>query len=209
MWRLLSTWFLYFIIYGLLGRLFENIFVFARLRLIKHSSRKLFQLPFFPAVYGLGGLAVVGVQQVFHLTSYNWLWQFLICGLLCAAVEYFSAVFLEVVYGKNIWWNYAQNKYNLHGRIYLKNCVYFGIGGLLVINFVQPQLAQIVDQLSNPLINGLAIMSLILLIIDFTYASTVNHRRHNFNHFWRRRQKARENKKSKLAQTQRNKVVKV
>ena len=49
------------------------------------------------------------------------------------------------------WWDYSQKPMNLHGRIWIGNLALFGLGGVLIVNGVNPVLL--------PLLEGMGLLS--------------------------------------------------
>lgn len=62
---------------------------------------------------------------------------FLISFLAGAVLEYSTSYFMEKLFRVR-WWDYHDEKLNLHGRICLKYLICFGVGGVLIIKFINP-----------------------------------------------------------------------
>lgn len=111
--------------------------------------------PYCP-IYGFGG--------IFMLPLYNYRHDILVCFILAffigGFVEYISSYLLEKIF-KVRWWDYSRDHYNLNGRICLRNCLAFGLLGVLASNYLFPlsfKLLEIIDDYK-------LVVSVILLII--------------------------------------------
>ena len=62
---------------------------------------------------------------------------FVISLLLCGLLEYLTSYFLEKRFHAR-WWDYSQKPMNLHGRVWIGNLILFGLGGILIVNLVNP-----------------------------------------------------------------------
>ena len=70
----------------------------------------------------------------------------------------------------NKWWDYSTRKYNLNGRICLKNSVAFGFLSLITIYFFTPLYKFIFDLLSYDTWKIIALILFILFLFDAIYS---------------------------------------
>lgn len=90
---------------------------------------------------------------------------FILIIVSCSILEYFTSYFLEKVYHTR-WWDYSTKKFNINGRICLETMIPFGILGLLIMNYMNPIVFNLLNILPNYLIYILSTIFLITYIID-------------------------------------------
>ena len=90
---------------------------------------------------------------------------FILIIVSCSILEYFTSYFLEKVYHTR-WWDYSTKKFNINGRICLETMIPFGILGLLIMNYMNPIIFNLLNILPNYLIYILSTIFLITYIID-------------------------------------------
>ena len=76
-----------------------------------------------------------------------------------------SSYVLELIFDMR-WWSYDYNKFNLHGRICLKNSIYFGIGGVLTMYFAYPLFKKITDRIPTEILKTVAVVIILIMGID-------------------------------------------
>ncbi len=157
--------FLLFTIYSFFGWLMEVIFKFVQLR--RFVNRGFLIGPFCP-IYGVGG---VGIHLVLSRFSNSIVLVFFLGMFLCAILEYFASWLLEKIFNAR-WWDYSQKKFNLNGRICLRNLLFFGILGCLGVYYINPFLFSIFDKIPIKTINKLSIIVLIIFILDVVISVT-------------------------------------
>lgn len=113
-------------------------------------------------IYGVCGLIF---YFIFSNISYNFLSVFVISFLLCAVVEYFASYILEELFHAR-WWDYSHKKYNLNGRICLRNLLFFGIMGCFCVYFFNSFVFDLIDKIPSPYSVTLAYVLLPIFIID-------------------------------------------
>lgn len=124
--------FLLMIIYSTAGWIGEMIY---HSIVIKHLSEKRgFLNGFLCPIYGHGALLVL---YVLNGGLKNPLLTFLAGMVLTTALEYFTSWMMEAIFHMR-WWDYSNCKYQLNGRICLTNCIFFGLGCVLLCHVVNP-----------------------------------------------------------------------
>ena len=150
--------FIIFIIYSVLGWILETleILIFEK-RLL---NRGFLIGPYCP-IYGIGGLLLVLLLNKY---SGDYLAVFVLSLFICASLEYFTSWLLEKIF-KMRWWDYSHNKYHLNGRICLKTMIPFGIGGTIVVCYLNPLLVKFLDTIpaNAIIIIGAILASLFIL----------------------------------------------
>ena len=117
--------------------------------------------PYCP-IYGFGAILITLVLGRYQ---YDPLVLFIMTVAACGTLEYITSWAMEVIF-KARWWDYSKEKFNLNGRICLKNLIAFGVLGLLVTYVLSPIFESLILSLGDNLINWLAIGLEIIFIID-------------------------------------------
>ncbi len=120
----------YFIIYSFLGWCLESVYKSILQKKIVNSG--FLYGPFCP-MYGIGAILMLALGEI----SSNVVVIFIIGFLLFSIWEYIVAVILEKLF-KTKYWDYSGLKFNIKGRVCLKNSIYWGILGVLLILVIYP-----------------------------------------------------------------------
>lgn len=150
---------LFFLIFSFCGWLMEVIFKFIQNG--KFVNRGFLVGPVCP-IYGVCGIIF---YFIFSNISYNFLSVFIISFLLCAFVEYFASYILEELFHAR-WWDYSHKRFNLNGRICLRNLLFFGAMGWFCVYFFNSFVLDFIDSISLLYSVTLAYILLPLFIID-------------------------------------------
>lgn len=148
--------FILFIIYSMIGYVSELIYCSIQFKKIV-LNRGFFIGPYLP-IYG-----VCCIMMTFFLEKYNndLAALFVMSIVLCSITEFVTSYILEKIY-KVRWWDYSNMKFNFEGRICLLNSCLFGVGGVVLIHFINPMVYPILDMLND---NVLIIIGLSLIVI--------------------------------------------
>ena len=87
-------------------------------------------------IYGHGALLVL---YLLHGGFQNPVLTFIFGAIVTSILEYFSSWIMEKLFHMR-WWDYSHCKYQLNGRICLTNCIFFGLGCVLLCHVVNPPL---------------------------------------------------------------------
>lgn len=128
----LMYWFLIFFTYSVIGFIIEitSCFIFTK----KFTMSRGYLLgPYIP-VFGFGALIMVA-----FLSKYrdDIVVLFVLSSFLCSVVEYFVSLLMELIF-KLRWWDYSKDKFNINGRICLRNGFLFGVGGVIIVRYFHP-----------------------------------------------------------------------
>ena len=93
--------------------------------------------------------------------------------ILASLLEYVASWSLEMIFNQR-WWDYTYEKYNLNGRIFLKNSLAFGIVGMITLYWLEPGLRKIYLIVKNNILNYVAIVIACIITIDMI-VSTIGH----------------------------------
>ena len=164
--ELISKYFILFIIYSFGGWVMETLWVsWCNKKLV---DRGFLIGPYCP-IYGFGAILIV---LLFNNLSDKPVLVFILTILLCGCLEYFVSWCMEKIF-KARWWDYSKEKFNLNGRVCLHNLIAFGLMGIAIIYFINPNIRYIVDIIDE---KQLRIISLILwtaFIMDFVISTIV------------------------------------
>ncbi len=152
---------LLFMIYGVLGWFVEVIYV--GILSGKFYNRGFLYMPFLP-IYAFGALFLTLTLQ----PNYGPLIVYVLAVFYTSCLEYATSVIMERLFHTR-WWDYSAIKYNLNGRICLRNSLLFGILGLVVIYGLNPVFEQLITSLSTEAKRLIANGFLIILIIDLYF----------------------------------------
>ena len=152
-------YFLLFIIYSILGWAMEVISVSIQNKRI--VNRGFLIGPYCP-IYGFGALFIILLLGRY---KYDPLVLFVMTVVTCGILEYLTSWAMEVLF-KARWWDYSKQKFNLNGRVCLRNLACFGILGLLVTYILNPFFTDLIGNLSNNALKWTVISILVLFIID-------------------------------------------
>ncbi len=127
--------------------------------------------PWLP-IYGSGAalitVVIKGLSPLESSVGTTFLVSFLLCGLL----EYMTSYVLEKRFHAR-WWDYSQKPMNLHGRIWIGNLVLFGLGGVLIVELINPLLLRLSELMSFTLREVLAFSLSAVFIADYVISHFV------------------------------------
>ena len=156
---ILEKYILLFMIYSFVGWCMETTLVSIGNK--KFVDRGFLIGPYCP-IYGFGALSITIVLEQF---SFSPVILFIMAVLLCGALEYFTSWIMEVVF-KARWWDYSNRKFNLNGRICLRNLIAFGVLGLVVIYLLNPFFMNILNNIPERQLESISIILLAIFIAD-------------------------------------------
>ena len=152
--------FLIFLIYSFCGWLMEVTFKFVSLK--KFVNRGFLIGPLCP-IYGVAGIFA---YCVLSNLSFNIFLLFFASLISFGILEYFASWILECLFHTR-WWDYSHKKYNIDGRVCLRNLLFFGIIGCLGVYYMNPFISNLIDQFDVSSLKAISTIIMIVLIIDF------------------------------------------
>ena len=132
------TQFFFFVFYSLIGWICET--VFCSIANKKFINRGFLNGPFCP-VYGVGAVIILNLPQRYQD---DWVILFLFSVVATSIVEYITSFLLEKIFHLTLW-DYSDKKWNINGRICLRNSVLFGILSLLLVYIIHPGIRHFFD----------------------------------------------------------------
>lgn len=167
-----TLFFMKFIIFSLIGYVAEMITCAIIDK--KIANRGFLCGPVIP-IYGVGSLALIWLLKPF----YNNILLVIIMGMIItSSIEYFTSYILEKIF-HNKWWDYKEEKFNINGRICLKNTILFGIGSPIILYIINPWVQDFLLQVKDSYLMITALIVFILFVLDCIYSGIVAyHLRH-------------------------------
>ena len=155
----MQSYILIFMFYSISGWFIE-VFL-KRITHKKIINRGFLVGPYLP-IYGYGILLIT-----FFLNKYknDIIILFCMSFIMCSILEYITSYLMEKIFCAR-WWDYSKKPFNVNGRICLINSIAFGIGGIFVINFMNPFLLEIITKIPNIVLIYIIIIFLIIYFID-------------------------------------------
>ncbi len=155
--------FLIFIISAFVGYFLEVFWVYLNSK--KFVNRGFLCGPVIP-IYGFGAILILYCLLRYYEDPVV---VFVFGIIIASALEYFVSFVLEKVF-HNKWWDYSIYKYNLNGRICLRNSLAFGALSLVIIYFVTPLFSMLFGLFSFKFWSILALITFIIFVIDTIYS---------------------------------------
>ena len=159
----LTIFFWIFIIGSIAGFIFEITVVFFQKGHFELRQGLIYG-PFIP-VYGIGAILYYVVLNKIKLK--NKLQIFLITMLLGGLTEYLCSFMQEKLFG-TISWDYSYLPFNIQGRTSLLHCIYWGIGGILYVTYIEPLIEKMREKINKNIIRIITIILAIFMIFDIT-----------------------------------------
>ena len=115
-------------------------------------------------IYGFGAMAIIT-----SLASYknNIFLIFILGVLLTSTLEYITSYVMEKMFDMR-WWDYTKQKFNIKGRICLRNSLMFGFLSVLLIQFIHPFFSDFVLNFNAEALNIFARLTFLIIMLDWT-----------------------------------------
>ena len=127
--------------------------------------------PWLP-IYGSGAALITVVIKGLSPLEFSVGTTFAVSFLLCGFLEYMTSYVLEKRFHAR-WWDYSQKPMNLHGRVWIGNLILFGLGGVLIVELINPLLLRLSALMSPALRETLAIALSVVFIADYVMSHFV------------------------------------
>ena len=164
-----SLLFLKFILFSMVGYVFEMTCCAIIDR--KITNRGFFCGPIIP-IYGFGSLFLIYLLKPFSYDAKNILTVIFLGMLITGTLEYFTSYFLEKIF-HNKWWDYSKEKFNINGRVCLKNLFAFGLGTPVVLYVLNPSISHFLLQAKDSVLIVSACLTFAIFIFDLVYSCLV------------------------------------
>ncbi|MDE7162137.1 MAG: putative ABC transporter permease, partial [Anaeroplasmataceae bacterium] len=156
-----------FFVYAFLGYLCEVAYCSILQRHL--VNRGYLYMPICP-IYGVGAILII---LVMHPIIDMWYLVFILGILLTSSLEYVTSYLMEIIFHMR-WWDYSKRKFNINGRVCLRNSLMFGALVMLVLYGLEPLIQSLMNGIGTL---GLWIMDGIFLVglcIDFIFSTIKN-----------------------------------
>ena len=154
----LKIYFILFILYSIFGWICEEFATYDKEK--GFINRGFLMGPYCP-IYGFSALIMVLILNRFT----NPYVIFILSLTICTTVEYLASYFMELIFNAR-WWDYSKKRFNIDGRVCLKNAICFGFMGLVLIKYINPFLETIILRFSPFTISIIFYIMLLLYILD-------------------------------------------
>lgn len=165
MW--ISYYFVLFCIYSCMGWIFETIYCTVKTQ--KWANRGFLYGPVCP-IYGCGAVAVTVLFQTLsrnQTTSMEWWQVYLVSVVGSAVLEFVTSIVLEKLFHAS-WWDYSDVRFNIQGRICLRNSLLFGVAGLVIVYLILPTVSTWIRPVSEIMMEGISLVMMAVLAADCT-----------------------------------------
>lgn len=156
-----------FFVYAFLGYICEVIYCSIGQK--KLVNRGYLYAPICP-IYGAGAVLII-----FCMTPIKDMWYLvLILGiLLTSGLEYLTSYLMEVLFHMR-WWDYSKRKFNINGRICLRNSLLFGALVMAVMYGLQPFALKGMELLSDTALRIIDCVFTLGIIVDTIFSTIKN-----------------------------------
>jgi len=139
-WRFWRNLFLWFWVFSLVGHLGELVWGLLRVAAGSRSWESFLTIPLFAVAmpYGLGAVALKLTLAPLMKRKPNLAIIFLASMVLMTAIEFVCAAVAVALFGRNFFWDYSDQPFNLFGWICLRNSLVFGVGATVALKWVFP-----------------------------------------------------------------------
>lgn len=150
---------LIFLFWGIVGWIVEAVDM--RIEAGEFQNRGFLHMPFCP-IYGVGmAVGSVGLSSV----KDSYLILFVFGVIFCSIVEYIVGGILERLFHSK-WWDYSHMRFNIKGRVCLRNAVLFGFGAIIVFHFVEPAVEKVIIRIPMDIRIAITVIFGIAFAID-------------------------------------------
>lgn len=153
----------YLILYSFAGWVLESVCKTIEQRKIVNSG--FLHGPFCP-IYGFGALIML---LCLNFLKEQPILLFIAAFLVLSIWEYLVGVFLEKVF-KTKYWDYSHLKFNLHGRVCLKNSLFWGLLGVVFVRYLHPFIDKYIKLLPIDLLLYINVIIGIAIVVDLVFS---------------------------------------
>ena len=155
----LHKWLLLFYLYCFIGWIWESCYVY--LKKHKWINRGFLKRPLLP-IYGSGAIVVL----ISTLTVENNLILVFFIGVISATIlEYITGVAMEKLFHVR-YWDYSKEPFNINGHICLISSLAWGVFSVLLVRFVNPNIARLVIIIPNGISEVISYIITVFITID-------------------------------------------
>lgn len=178
MLRKIEEYFLYFMMYSVIGWCYE-VFLEVVVYRWGFSNRGVLFGPYC-IVYGFGALLLIVLltklkKKKIKLKNINItpVIMFISIIFITTITELIASYIMEFTSG-NWLWDYTRFNFNFEGRVALNPSIRFGIGGMIFLYVLQPLFEKVIKILSNKKINIISLIVGVIFAIDLIYTFIIS-----------------------------------
>lgn len=157
--KILSIYIIYFFLYSFLGWICET--TYCSIGHKKYINRGFLNGPLCP-IYGFGALMIILLLNNYQESVYI---LFIYSMISTSILEYITGILLETLFHTK-WWDYSEKKFNIHGRVCLRNSILFGIMGVFLTRIAHKKIAYMINLIPLKVIYFLSISLLCWIAIE-------------------------------------------
>ncbi len=120
--------------------------------------------PYIP-IYGVGACSMVIFFKKYLSDPIVF---FFMTSVICSFIEYITSYVMEKLFGVR-WWDYTDERFNVNGRICLKNSFLFGLAGLVFMYTLYPVINLFLFGIPYKALIIMAIICFIIFASDFIF----------------------------------------
>lgn len=154
-----------FLIYSFIGWLLECSLALIKER--KFINRGFLIGPIVP-IWGAGAILIILILKVSD-TPFSLIISSAFIGTF---LEYIVNYLMEKIF-KARWWDYSHLPFNLNGRVWLGSSIVFGLGGYILINYLNPLFINVINNIPRSMLCIINNILLIVLIIDLCLSCNI------------------------------------
>ena len=113
-------------------------------------------------IYGHGAIIMLLLLKDF---SSNPFILFIMSMLVCTTLEYLTSYFMEKLFSAR-WWDYSNKKFNINGRVCLRNTLCFGILAIVLVYFLNPLVLTYIEKINEPFLSIIVYVLLAVYVVD-------------------------------------------
>lgn len=148
-----------FLIYSFFGWIIEVIYTFFEKK--KFVNRGFLIGPLVP-IWGTGAVLITLIlrpdDSMFNLIISS--------AFIGTFLEYVVNYLMEKIF-KARWWDYSKLPFNVNGRVWLGSSLFFGIGGVIIVQFMNPLLFDLFKSVNPYVFYIITIILFLLTLTDF------------------------------------------
>ena len=153
----------YLILYSFAGWILESVSKTIEQRKFVNSG--FLNGPFCP-IYGFGAIIMI---LCLNFLKEKPILLFIAAFFILSIWEYLVGIFLEKVF-KTKYWDYSHLKFNIQGRVCLKNSIFWGVLGVIFICYVHPFIQEYIKTIPNNILLYMNIIIGIAILVDLVFS---------------------------------------
>lgn len=151
-----------FFIYGLIGFIWETIWVSFEER--KFANRGFLYGPILP-IYGFGVVFITLFLNLVKIKNDNFILIFISAIFISTLLELFTGILIEKIF-KVRYWNYDERFLNYKGYICLRSSLFFGFISVFIYKYLNPYFFGIYESFKLTFLNKIILYLTLIFILD-------------------------------------------